>query len=119
MRETGREGRNTGRSPPAASSGGVARPASNSPREQWGCYNSRMSQHVAIFGATSAIASEVARVYARRGARLYLVGRSADKLDKLTRELSAQLAGSAQQDFDRTDQAEACVAAAVQALGRI
>ncbi|MET0343357.1 MAG: SDR family NAD(P)-dependent oxidoreductase [Polyangiales bacterium] len=78
-----------------------------------------MPQNVAIFGATSAIAAEVARIYARRGARLYLVGRSADKLDNLARELAPQLAGSARQDFDRTDQAEACVDAAAEALGRI
>jgi len=30
---------------------------------------------VAIFGATSAIAAEMARVYAARGARLFLAGR--------------------------------------------
>ena len=78
-----------------------------------------MSQHVAIFGATSAIAADVARHYARRGARLYLVGRSVEKLSALTDELAPQLAGSALQDFDRTDQAGACVDAAVAALGRI
>jgi len=78
-----------------------------------------MPQQVAIFGATSAIAADVARHYARRGARLYLVGRSADKLGALTGELAAQLAGSALQDFDRTEQASACVDAAVAALGRI
>lgn len=78
-----------------------------------------MTQQVAIFGATSAIAAEVARVYAKRDARLYLVGRSPDKLARLVAELAPCVAGSAQQDFDRTEDAEACVQRAVVALGRI
>jgi short-subunit dehydrogenase len=78
-----------------------------------------MPQHIAIFGATSAIAAELARCYARRGERLYLVARNADKLASLARELGDAVVGHAQQDFDRTDQAEACVAAAVAALGRL
>ncbi len=78
-----------------------------------------MPEHVAIFGATSAIAAEVARRYAARGARLYLVGRSREKLAHLAEGLARQVAGSAVQDFDRTDQAEACVRAAVAALGRL
>lgn len=36
---------------------------------------------VLILGATSAIAAECAKVYAREGARLHLVGRSPEKLD--------------------------------------
>ena len=78
-----------------------------------------MPQHVAIFGATSAIAGEIARQYAARGARLYLVGRSRDKLAQLCAELSGSVAGSATQDFDRTEQAETCVRAAVEALGSL
>jgi decaprenylphospho-beta-D-erythro-pentofuranosid-2-ulose 2-reductase len=76
-------------------------------------------QQIAIFGATSAIAAEVARVYAARGARLYLVGRSADKLARLVNELRVSVVASAVQDFDRTDAAAGCVDAAVAALGRI
>jgi short-subunit dehydrogenase len=78
-----------------------------------------MAEHVAIFGATSTIAADVARLYAARGAKLYLVGRDAQKLRALVAELGGQVAGSAAQDFDRTDQAEACVAAAIQALGQL
>ncbi len=78
-----------------------------------------MPEHVAIFGATSAIAAALARRYAARGARLYLVGRSTEKLARLTGELAPALAGSATQDFDRTEQAEACVGAAFEALGTI
>jgi decaprenylphospho-beta-D-erythro-pentofuranosid-2-ulose 2-reductase len=76
-----------------------------------------MSLKVAIFGATSAIAGDVARVYAARGARIFLVGRSAEKLSALVSELGPAVAGSAQQDFDQTEHASECVAAAVQALG--
>jgi decaprenylphospho-beta-D-erythro-pentofuranosid-2-ulose 2-reductase len=78
-----------------------------------------MPEHVAIFGATSAIAAQCARLYAARGARLYLVGRDPGKLQALVSELGASVAGSATQDFDRTEQAEACVAAAVQTLGQL
>ncbi len=78
-----------------------------------------MTQRVAIFGATSAIAIDVARLYAASGARLFLVGRSADKLAAIAQELGAAVVGSAVQDFDRTDQAEACVARAAEALGHI
>jgi decaprenylphospho-beta-D-erythro-pentofuranosid-2-ulose 2-reductase len=77
------------------------------------------SQRVALFGATSQIAMDVAREYAARGARLYLVGRDADKLGALVRELGAQVAGSASQDFDRTAEAEACVRQAVASLGAL
>ena len=78
-----------------------------------------MPQRVAIFGATSAIAADVARHYAKRGAQLFLVGRSHDKLNRLVSELSASVLGSALQDFDHTDQSDAAVHAAVTALGAI
>jgi short-subunit dehydrogenase len=78
-----------------------------------------MPEHVAIFGATSAIAAECARLYAARGARLYLVGRDARKLQSLVDELGASVAGSASQDFDETERAEACVADALRTLGQL
>jgi short-subunit dehydrogenase len=78
-----------------------------------------MTEHIAIFGATSAIAADVARVYAGRGAQLYLVGRNADKLAQLAAELGSAVVGSALQDFDHTSAADGCVRAAVTALGRI
>ncbi|RYZ09422.1 MAG: SDR family NAD(P)-dependent oxidoreductase [Myxococcales bacterium] len=46
-----------------------------------------MTQRVLIVGATSAIASEVARTYAERGARLHLLARNHDKLASLVSEL--------------------------------
>ncbi|MCZ2498787.1 SDR family NAD(P)-dependent oxidoreductase [Xylophilus sp. Kf1] len=76
-------------------------------------------ERIAVFGATSAIAAALAGRHAARGARLYLVGRDAGKLAALVARLGGAVAGHARQDFDRTDQAEACVAAAVAALGGI
>lgn len=78
-----------------------------------------MTARIAIFGATSAIAAELARRYARRGDRLYLVGRNPARLASLVESLGASVAGSALQDFDHTGQAQDCVAAAVDALGGI
>jgi short-subunit dehydrogenase len=78
-----------------------------------------MTQNIAVFGATSAIASDIARLYAARGEQLYLVARDAPKLAKLAAELGANVVGTAVQDFDRTDQANDCVERAVRALGQI
>ncbi|MBA0386371.1 SDR family oxidoreductase [Stenotrophomonas maltophilia] len=44
-------------------------------------------QKILIIGATSAIAESVARLYAARAAALYLVGRSAGKLDAIAADL--------------------------------
>ncbi|MFT3925497.1 MAG: SDR family NAD(P)-dependent oxidoreductase [Myxococcales bacterium] len=77
-------------------------------------------QHVAIFGATSAIAADVARLLAGRGARLYLVGRNPQKLAELVAELGTAVAGSAVQDFDHTESAATCVTGAIEGLsGRV
>ena len=78
-----------------------------------------MTQNVAIFGATSTIAADIAREYAKRRARLYLVGRSSEKLGSILAELQPYVVGSAQQDFDQLDDAEACVQRAIVALGSI
>jgi decaprenylphospho-beta-D-erythro-pentofuranosid-2-ulose 2-reductase len=72
---------------------------------------------VLILGATSAIAAEVARVYAGRGARLYLVGRNAGKLGALAAALGPAVAGTRAADLDRTEDAGDIVAAAAAALG--
>lgn len=77
------------------------------------------SPRVLIFGATSAIAAEVARLYAQRGARLYLVGRSPDKLARLVAEpeIVPALAGSRTADLDDTAAAVDLVAGGIAALG--
>lgn len=49
-----------------------------------------MTQNILIFGATSAIAEAVARLYAAQGARLFLVARNAEKLNVVASDLSAR-----------------------------
>ena len=78
-----------------------------------------MPENVAVFGATSAIAQELCQVYARRNARLFLVARNAAKLAELTDALGPAAVGCRVQDFDDTEQAEASVEAAIDALGSI
>jgi len=56
---------------------------------------------VLVVGATSAIAQAVARTYARRGARLVLVGRDASKLEAVRADLVAR--GAAQADVKVAD----------------
>jgi decaprenylphospho-beta-D-erythro-pentofuranosid-2-ulose 2-reductase len=75
--------------------------------------------HVAVFGATSAVAQAVAREYAARGARLALVGRNPDKLRALSDELAGHVAWQSVQDFSRIEGAAACVDAVQRELGRI
>lgn len=67
-----------------------------------------MSEHpspsVLIVGATSAIAQEAARCFARDGARLALTGRDADRLDTLAADLTARGAALTESIvFDATD----------------
>jgi short-subunit dehydrogenase len=78
-----------------------------------------MSARVIIFGATSAIAGEVARLYAARGARLCLVARNAEKLARLALELPSEGVTSAVADFANLGNAEAVVRAAIDALGGV
>ncbi len=78
-----------------------------------------VSERVVLFGATSQIAGDVARLYATRGARLFLAGRAPDRLARLCTELGPAVVGSRVQDFDRTDEAGACVEAAIAVLGGI
>ena len=77
---------------------------------------------IIIFGATSAIAHATARLWAGRGASLFLVGRTAQKLqsvedDLRTRAAPGAIIASAQADLDKVDDHPALIAAAVEALG--
>jgi len=77
---------------------------------------------IAIFGATSAIAQAVARPYAARGARFFLVARDANKLDAVHADLLAR--GAAQSatravDLARTELHAGLVDAAADALAGI
>ncbi|MCK6504254.1 SDR family NAD(P)-dependent oxidoreductase [Myxococcota bacterium] len=78
-------------------------------------------QRIAIFGATSAVAGQVAALYAARGDRLHLVGRDPDKLSALVAGLRAAHPGAPlsqeQTDLARLEQNPAVVARAIAALG--
>jgi decaprenylphospho-beta-D-erythro-pentofuranosid-2-ulose 2-reductase len=76
-----------------------------------------MSQRILIIGATSAIAQDVARAYAQRGARLFLIGRDADKLNQLAASLGSNVVGTRVADFNDTQNADALVADAWDATG--
>jgi decaprenylphospho-beta-D-erythro-pentofuranosid-2-ulose 2-reductase len=75
-------------------------------------------QRVLIFGATSAIAAEVARIHAARGNRLHLVGRNPEKLAAAARRCETNVTTAAA-DFDELDANESVVREAVCALGGI
>ncbi len=77
----------------------------------------RVLQRVLILGATSAIATEVARRYAARGARLHLVARNGEKLARLAAELPAELVTSQQADFADLDRAGQTIQTALDRLG--
>ncbi|MGE4062286.1 MAG: SDR family oxidoreductase [Rhodospirillaceae bacterium] len=60
--------------------------------------------NVVIFGATSAIAQAVARLYAPMGAKFFLAARNEERLATVARDLSAR--GAAQVDTARADLAD-------------
>ena len=70
-----------------------------------------------IFGATSAIAAEVAVIHAQRGDRLHLVGRNAVKLDAVARRCAGAVVTTGTADFTDLDAATAAVRDAIEALG--
>ncbi len=74
---------------------------------------------VLVLGATSAIASEAVQLYARRGDRLHLIGRSADKLARVAERTAANGATitTATADFADLDRNRAVVEQAIAALG--
>lgn len=78
-----------------------------------------MAERVLIVGATSAIAGEVAKLYARRGARLHLLARDEQKLEALKSSLPFAALSSAIADFRNLGQIEGLVRAAAEQLGGI
>ncbi|HKU40254.1 MAG TPA: SDR family NAD(P)-dependent oxidoreductase [Polyangiales bacterium] len=72
---------------------------------------------VIVFGATSAIAAEVAALYAKRGAALHLVGRSADKLAALARKFEAVRPQTTVADLDDLHANERLVWRVIEELG--
>jgi decaprenylphospho-beta-D-erythro-pentofuranosid-2-ulose 2-reductase len=78
-----------------------------------------MTQRVLILGATSAIAAEIARLYAARGARMHLVARNPGKLAALVDSLASTHLSSAVADFCDLASNERVIGDCVAALGRI
>ena len=74
-------------------------------------------QRILIVGATSAIAQDMARLYARRGARLFLVGRDAAKLAAFVSSLGPAVVGTRVADLTETKAADGLIADAWDALG--
>jgi decaprenylphospho-beta-D-erythro-pentofuranosid-2-ulose 2-reductase len=77
------------------------------------------TRQVLIFGATSAVAAEVAVLCAARGDRLHLVARNSDKLIEVARRCAPAQITTQTADFALLDQNEACVKEALRALGRV
>lgn len=73
--------------------------------------------NIALFGATSRIAQDVAQRYADRGDQLFLVGRNPEKLEALVKTIGAAVVGHVSTDLDRTDHSAELVAQAHRALG--
>ncbi|MFZ5897075.1 MAG: SDR family NAD(P)-dependent oxidoreductase [Myxococcota bacterium] len=75
-----------------------------------------MRERVLILGATSAIASEIAQIYAARGARLHLVGRNPEKLAQVQARVSVSDATSEIADFSNLERNEAVIQRALNTL---
>jgi short-subunit dehydrogenase len=74
-----------------------------------------------IIGATSAIAQQTARLLSKRGAELFLVGRSVEKLETLCADLRVRGATKVftlAVDLNRLEQHDRIVQEALQVLGR-
>jgi short-subunit dehydrogenase len=76
-------------------------------------------ERVLVFGATSAIASEACRIYARRGARLHLVARNRDKLAAVAASCAPATVTTAVADFADLHANEALVREGIAALGGV
>lgn len=79
-------------------------------------------RNLLIIGATSAIAEATARRFAAAGTRFYLVGRNAEKLAAIARDLeirSGQPVHAETLDLDRLEEHPALLERAAQALGGV
>lgn len=76
-------------------------------------------KRVLIFGATSAIAAEAARLYAERGARLHLIGRNPEKLADVAERCAATTVTTMAGDLADLDGNEERVRAAIDVLGGV
>lgn len=76
-------------------------------------------KHVLIFGATSAVAAEVAVLCATRGDRLHLVGRSESKLAQVAARCNRTSVTTQTGDFGALEHNEALVQQAIATLGQV
>lgn len=76
-------------------------------------------QNVLVFGATSAIASEVVALWAARGERLYLVGRNPEKLALVAARCAPAQVTTQCADLGQPHENAALVAEAIAKLGQI
>jgi short-subunit dehydrogenase len=79
-------------------------------------------KNVAIFGATSAIAEQVARLYAAEGARLFLAARSKERVDEIARDLTARGAAATVPfaiDFDDLSRFAAMIEVCQREIGQL
>jgi decaprenylphospho-beta-D-erythro-pentofuranosid-2-ulose 2-reductase len=77
---------------------------------------------ILIIGATSAIAQEVAKLYAATGSKLFLVARDSEKLDQVAQDLEvrgAEAVGYLSQDLVNTEQHQMLLNKADKMLGGI
>jgi short-subunit dehydrogenase len=77
---------------------------------------------ILIVGATSAIAHETAKFFARDGAELFLVSRSADKLEDISNDLRVRGAKKAETfllDLNDLDRHQQMIEAAIETLGSL
>lgn len=74
---------------------------------------------ILMIGATSAIAAEVARLYAARGDSLYLLARSSEKLESLRASLGSAVIGYETGDFTEAETNPDRIRRAIDALGRV
>jgi short-subunit dehydrogenase len=77
------------------------------------------TQNVLILGASSAVAAEVAEVYARRGSRLHLVARNADKLAHVAARCRGARVTTQHADFADLERNESVIANAISELGTV
>jgi decaprenylphospho-beta-D-erythro-pentofuranosid-2-ulose 2-reductase len=75
--------------------------------------------NVLIFGATSAVAAQVALLYAARGDRLHLVARNTEKLAELAGRCAPATVTTQSADFAELERNEQAVQQAIAALGRV
>jgi decaprenylphospho-beta-D-erythro-pentofuranosid-2-ulose 2-reductase len=79
-------------------------------------------KNIIIFGATSSIAQSTARLFALRGDKLFLAGRTLPKLEAVAEDLKvrgAQIAGVCAIDLNQSNQHPQLISQAKKALGNI